>query len=172
MILSRRRLLQASGGIVAAALLAGGATAADGEVLIEMAGNTDGSKVWFAPWGLLVRPGTTIRWINRDRGNSHTATAYHPQNEDHPLRIPEGAAPWNSDYLLPDESFSETFTAPGIYDYFCLPHEHAGMVGRIVVMEEGEASPAPADGNPLPDLGYDPFPAVTRIVAEGSVFRT
>ena len=26
-----------------------------------------------------------------------------------------------------------TFTVEGVYDYYCVPHEHAGMVGRIVV---------------------------------------
>jgi plastocyanin len=171
-ILSRRRFLRASGGIAAATLLGRSAGATADETPIEMAGNTDGSKVWFVPWGILVRPGATIRWINRDRGNSHTATAYHPQNEGHPLRLPDGAAAWNSDYLLPDEFFAVTLTVSGIYDYFCVPHEHAGMVGRIVVLAEGDAPPAPSEGNPLPELGYDPFPPVERIVAEGSLFRT
>ena len=172
MILSRRRFLRTSGGIAAAALLCRTAGAAADEISIEMAGNADGSKVWFAPWGVLVRPGATMRWVNRDRGNAHTATAYHPANEEHPLRIPADATPWNSDYLLPDESFAVTLSVPGVYDYFCVPHEHAGMVGRIVVMDEGAALSVPAEGNPLPELGSDLFPAVERIIAEGSVFRT
>ena len=48
------------------------------------------------------QPGQTVRWTNRDRGNSHTVTAYHPENFERPLRIPAGARPWNSDYLLPE----------------------------------------------------------------------
>ena len=47
-------------------------------VEIRMQGNTDGSHVWFDPVGLRIEPGQTIRWINLDPGNSHTATAYHP----------------------------------------------------------------------------------------------
>jgi hypothetical protein len=47
--------------------------------------------------------------------------------------MPEDAKPWESDYLLPNESFSATLSEPGVYDYYCHPHEHAGMVGRIVV---------------------------------------
>ena len=74
-------------------------------VEIRMQGNADGSHVWFDPIGLHIQPGQTIRWINLDPGNSHTATAYHPKNFDRPLRIPEDAEPWNSDYLLPNESF-------------------------------------------------------------------
>ena len=49
------------------------------------------------------------------------------------MRIPEGAAPWHSDYLLPGERFEATLAAEGVYDYFRVPHELAGMVGRIVV---------------------------------------
>ena len=31
------------------------------------------------------------------------------------------------------ESFEHTFTAEGVYHYYCIPHEGAGMVGAIVV---------------------------------------
>ena len=48
-----------------------------------MQGNADGSKVWFDPIGVLVQPGQTIRWTNRDPGNAHTTTAYHPKNFGH-----------------------------------------------------------------------------------------
>ncbi len=169
MIATRRHALKIGGFLAAGLLLRPLPIAAAEAHDIEMIGNQDGSKVWFAPVGLLARPGATIRWINRDKGNSHTATAYHPANEDHPLRIPQAAKSWNSDYLLPDESFEVTLSEPGVYDYFCVPHEHAGMVGRIVVMTEGGAVPQVPSGNPLPDLGYDPFPPAEKIIAEGKV---
>ena len=54
----------------------------------------------------------------------------------------------DSGYLLPDEEFSLTLTRSGAYDYFCIPHEHAGMVGRIVVAAEGEAVSAPTGPSP------------------------
>ena len=53
-------------------------------VEILMRGNADGSAVWFDPVGVLIAPGQTVRWINTDRGNSHTSTAYHPNNTGHP----------------------------------------------------------------------------------------
>jgi len=46
------------------------------------------------------------------------------------LRIPERAAPWDSGVLVnPDDRFEVTFAKEGVYDYFCLPHEGAGMPG-------------------------------------------
>ncbi|QFU18044.1 hypothetical protein GDR74_06385 [Microvirga thermotolerans] len=134
-----------------------------------MRGNADGSQVWFDPVGILVRPGQAVRWVNRDPGNSHTATAYHPANLDHPLRIPAAAAPWNSDYLLPDEDFSVALTVEGTYDYFCVPHEHAGMVGRIVVGHPGAAPPGGTAA--LPEEAARAFPAVEEILRRGIVRR-
>jgi plastocyanin len=143
-----------------------------------MQGNTDGSKVWFDPIGVLVQPGQTIRWVNRDPGNSHTATAYHPKNFEHPHRIPDGAAPWNSDYLLPNETFSLTLTTEGVYDYFCIPHEHAGMVGRIIVDHPAGVGmpklrdPGAGPNTPLvPEAAQRAFPAVEDILHHGIVRR-
>ena len=148
-------------------------------VEISMQGNADGSKVWFDPIGVLVQPGQTIRWTNRDPGNAHTATAYHPKNAEHPRRIPEGAEPWNSDYLLPNETFSVTLTVEGVYDYFCIPHEHAGMVGRLVVGHPDNASGAPSRGDTLeggapsvPEPAQRAFPAVDEIVRRKVIRRT
>ncbi len=168
---TRRQILWGGGGLVAAAPFL--AKAGD-TVEIGMQGRADGSQVWFDPVGILIRPGQTIRWINRDPGNSHTATAYHPANFDRPRRMPDGVKPWNSDYLLPDETFSVTFRHPGIYDYYCVPHEHAGMVGRIVV-----GSPQPPgwimagdQAQDVPDDALRAFPAIEDIMRSGTVRRT
>jgi plastocyanin len=118
------------GGVLLAGLPLSRAHAQGSDVVeIVMRGNADGSLVWFEPAGVLVRPGQTVRWINKDPGNSHTSTAYHPGNDGRPLRIPNDAQPWDSDYLLPDQSFEAVLNAAGVYDYFCVPHEHAGMSG-------------------------------------------
>ena len=168
---TRRQILWGGGGLVAAAPFL--AKAGD-TVAIGMQGRADGSQVWFDPVGILIRPGQTIRWINRDPGNSHTATAYHQSNFERPRRMPDGVKPWNSDYLLPDETFSVTFRHPGIYDYYCVPHEHAGMVGRIVV-----GSPQPPgwimagdQAQDVPDDALRAFPAIEDIMRSGTVRRT
>lgn len=164
MIFTRRTLL-----VGAAAALATPA-GAEAPVEIVMQGSGDGTHVWFDPVGVLVAPGRTLRWVNREAGNVHTATAYHPANFDRPQRIPAAAGAWDSDYLMPGESFEVTLTEPGVYDYYCVPHEHAGMVGRIVV----GAVPADWHGWPagdLPEVALAAFPAVEAIVAQGAVRR-
>lgn len=129
----RRLLLRASGGLLLTALIPPGRGQAQDVVEVLLSGTANGASVWFRPRGLLVRRGQTVRWVNGDAGNVHTSTAYHPDNAGKPLRIPRGAPPWDSGYLLPGQSYSVTFDTPGVYDYFCVPHEHAGMVGRIIV---------------------------------------
>src|SRR5207248_347887 len=55
------------------------------------------------------------------------------QNAGHSLRIPEAAIPWDSGFLVNrGDHFEVRLTVPGVYDYYCQPHEAAGMVGRIV----------------------------------------
>src|SRR5262249_6973019 len=104
--LSRRSVLTVLGwGAVALPFRSAGA---DAPPDIVMPGDALGPEVWFDPNGLLVRPGATVTFENRDAANSHTTTAYHPANRNHPLRIPAGANPWNSDYLLPGQRFSVT----------------------------------------------------------------
>jgi plastocyanin len=163
-----------AGGVVAAGLLAKTVVGrSETPVEIRMRGNADGSRVGFDPVGLHVQPGTMVRWLNVDAGNAHTATAYHPKLMDRPRRIPESAEPWDSDYLLPEDSFSVTLTVPGVYDFYCVPHEHAGMVGRIVVGKPGNEwrdYPFEIDGGmPLPEIALGGFPSVDEMMRAGSV---
>jgi plastocyanin len=169
MICQRRQVLIWGGGLLAA--LATPASAAPLEV-IEMRGSARGEKVWFAPQGLRVDPGTTVRFVNHDPGNSHTSTAYDPAMFDRQRRIPMGATPWNSDFLLPDQSFDVTLTLPGVYDFYCQPHEHAGMVGRIVVGLPGLPGwqGAAPDSDDLPAEALAAFPKVADILARTRVF--
>lgn len=145
---------------------------------IAMRSDPAGSKVWFDPVGVLVEPGTTIRWVVKE--NVHTTTAYHPKNDHHPLRIPEGAKPWDSGYLVnPGNRFEVTLTVPGVYDYYCMPHEAAGMVGRIIVGRPLGPGAEPFDywtGRPgtdgwrhVPDAARKAFPSIARILAEHAV---
>jgi plastocyanin len=149
--------------------------------LIEMRSDALGSRVWFDPIGLYVEPGTTVRWMARE--NVHTTTAYHPSNDHHSLRIPAGAAPWDSGFLVkPGSTFDITLRIPGVYDYYCIPHEGAGMVGRIVVGKATGAGAQPFDywvGKPgtdgwrrVPDAARAAFPTVERILAERVVHLT
>ena len=96
----------------------------------------------FEPRRLEVPVDTTVVWMN-DSTRTHTVTAY----ED---AIPGGAEYFatgdfdgeraardgfidGEGHLLPDQAYEHTFTVPGTYGYFCIPHERAGMVGTVVV---------------------------------------
>jgi len=164
-------------------MLAGVATgsglqAQDAVFDIGMRSDVDGAHVWFDPIGLLVPVGSTLRWTIHE--NVHTATAYHPDNDNHSLRIPQGAAPWDSDYLVnPGDSFEVKLTVPGVYDYYCAPHEYGGMVGRIIVGEAAgpgtlaydyfKAEENTADWEEVPVLAQAAFPSIGSIVTNGIV---
>lgn len=88
----------------------------------------------FEPHVVWIENGGTITWNNES--GSHTATAYHPDNEDKPLRIPDDADPWDSGLLTEQgATFEHTFGVEGVYDYYCAPHEAKGMLGSVIVGE-------------------------------------
>jgi plastocyanin len=178
-MITRRNLLR-GGGALAAALLAPrpAPAAAEDAVVIEMKSDPLGSRVSFDPVGIVVRPGQTIRWVCSS--NVHTATAYHPKNSGHSLRLPETAAPWDSKYLLPHQTFEVTLTVEGVYDYFCLPHEMAGMVGRIIVGKPGDGpgtmpfdyfrnDPAKRGWRAVPKAAQDAFPSIDALMKAGRI---
>ena len=132
-----------------------------------MRSDPEGAHVGFDPIGLRVMPGTVVRWVVE--ANVHTATAYHPANSGHLLRIPERAEPWDSGYLVePGQTFEVMLTAEGVYDYFCTPHEVAGMVGRIIVGRPGGPGANPP-GKAPPPAARTAFPSIEQIMAMGTV---
>lgn len=166
---TRRTVLGLGGGAIAAALLPGWPARSQEVVTIAMKGSPRGENAWFEPNGIAVPVGARIRFVNEDAGNSHTATTYHPDLFGRERRIPSAAVPWDSGFLLPGESFEVVLSAPGVYDYYCIPHEMHGMVGRIVVGApddpgwEGEQA---ATGD-LPDAALAGLVPVDEIVAAG-----
>lgn len=178
MRLQRREILQWGGGLLATLAVPSGLPRAHqmaeaGIVEIKMTGRPDGSMVWFDPIGLRIGPGQTVRWTNADAGNAHSATAYHPSLFGHAQRIPSDAKPWDSGYLLENESFSVTLTEPGVYDYYCMPHEHAGMVGRIIVGTPPATgwwnSDVPSATVAVPEIALKSFASVDEIMRSGVV---
>jgi plastocyanin len=77
----------------------------------------------FTPPTLIVAPGTTVTWTNDD---------------DSPHSVREKDGKFKSAALDTDEKFSQTFAAPGEYEYFCSIHPR--MVGKIVVKSMGKTS--------------------------------
>ena len=173
-----RRVALRAGGLLLASLAVPALvrpTRASDVVEIRLRSDTLGTRVWFEPIGVLIEPGQTVRWVNQ--ANVHTSTAYHPDNDGHALRIPEAAEPWDSGYLVePGDRFEVTLTVPGVYDYFCAPHEIAGMVGRIIVGQPAgpgtlpfdyfKGDPAARDWRPVPAAAQAAFPAIEAIMNE------
>ncbi|KTG13083.1 cupredoxin domain-containing protein [Haloferax profundi] len=136
-----RRAFLAAAGTAVTASLAGCATslASDGEFDVGM------TAVAFDPPVVTVDVGDEVVWRNTS-SRGHTVTAYESV-------LPEGAeffasgefedeqtarkAYSNSLGGLIDsgETYSYTFDVPGEYEYLCIPHEQAGMVGTVVVEE-------------------------------------
>ena len=148
--------------LVAAALaLTGAALAQDGEV-VEVEMITEGSNFYNDPVGLIVEPGTTIRFVNVS--GQHSATAYSEANGKM-QRIPPAAESWNSGVLVEQgATFEVTLTEEGVYDYYCLPHEALGMVGRIVVGDPSAYPAQPTDG--MIPAAADALPSVESIQAQ------
>jgi plastocyanin len=176
---SRRRFLR-TGGLALAGLGARAVVHATDVVRIEMRATARGEDVWFDPIGVLIAPGQTVRWVLHH--DVHTTTAYHPNNDRHSLRIPETAEPWDSAYLVkPGTPFDVRFIVEGIYDYYCIPHEAAGMVGRIIVGRPGgpgalgfdafTSRPGAPAWKPVPEAARRAFPDVQRIMRDRVVRR-
>jgi plastocyanin len=186
--MSTRREFLKVGGVVLAGLAVPGAariavsyTPSTAQIVeTYMKSDPQGSEVWFDPIGVHIEPGQTVRWIVME--NVHTTTAYHPKNDMHSLRIPKGATPWDSGILVnKGDHFDVTLTVEGVYDYYCMPHEQAGMVGRIVVGKPGGPSALPFDyfngqaatsnWRPVPIAAQKVFPSVEIIMKQKIVRR-
>jgi plastocyanin len=118
----------------------------------EVTLRTEGSQQHFDPHVAWVEPGGTVTW--KLESGAHDAVAYHPDNDDKPLRMPEDATPWRTELLSEQgATASHTFGTEGVYDYYCTPHEGVGMVGTVIVGEP-DAHDQPALEEPqssLPD---------------------
>jgi len=77
----------------------------------------------YTPPSLVVAPGTTVTWTNAD---------------DSPHTVREKDGKFKSAALDTDDTFSQTFAAPGEYEYFCSIHPY--MTGKVVVKPAGSPS--------------------------------
>lgn len=133
----------------------------EGRTYVVLARTRNG-RFEFEPSALFIEVGERVVWLNVS--DFHSTTAYHPDNGK-PRRIPQEAPSWDSGIFgleVRAVSFAYRFPVPGVYDYYCRPHEGLGMRGRIVV----GAPPA------SPDPAVAELPSVTRITgAARQVYR-
>lgn len=87
----------------------------------------------FTPDTVRVRVGESVQWKN-DSVITHTVTADPAEATlDERVHLPDGATPFDSGTLEPEEVFTHTFEVPGRYRYFCIPHEATKMIGTVIV---------------------------------------
>ena len=96
-------------------------------VTVEVKGTDADAR--FEPMVVKIQPGDVIKFAVRE--GLHTVSAYHPDNR-RPLRIPDTAQSFDSGLLQAGEIWFLKIETEGVYDYFCLPHERMGHVGRIL----------------------------------------
>jgi len=96
---------------------------AAGEAVVQAAAKAATVKIDnfnFTPPTLVIAPGTTVTWTNDD---------------DSPHSVREKDGKFKSAALDTDDTFSQTFTAPGEFEYFCSIHPR--MTGKVVVKAAG-----------------------------------
>ncbi|PSQ16272.1 halocyanin [Halobacteriales archaeon QS_8_69_26] len=98
----------------------------------------------FLPEEYEVPVGTTVVWKNTS-SRAHTVTAYEQGIPDDATFFASGGFESESAArdgwrdldggIDPNETYEQTVEVPGTYQYFCIPHERGGMVGKLVVTE-------------------------------------
>ena len=171
-LFSHRGFLQGTIGLVALLLLLG----LGGCTLTQAINKTYAVEMYdyyFDPPGLFLQPGDRVIWVLVEDVTTagHSATTYHP-TQDKELRIPQNATVWNSGLLhLSDETFEQRFDVPGVYDYFCIPHETDGMVGRLIVKEASGPGSKPLSEGVSP-AAQSAMPALEELMGPtGHIFN-
>ena len=113
----------------ALALLPDPAKAASNPVVIKMADK----QPFYTPEKVAIKVGDTVQWVNNGQTVHSVSTSAANAQNPNDTSMPKGAIAFDSGFIPPGGDYSYTFTVPGTYRYFCLPHEKAGMVGVIVV---------------------------------------
>ena len=106
----------------------------------------------YAPAAITVNEGDTITWTNQDTAPHTVTTTSGPQR-------------LNSPYLSKGQSWSYTFTAPGMYMYYCTVHPD--MRAEVIVR-----APAPATAAATTKRGTPSSPPAARAVAQPHTHTT
>ena len=108
-------------GLFAIVLSLGIGTASASAATVEVKLGTDAGMLAFEPSTVTISAGDTVKFINNKLA-PHNAVFEGHEDLSHPDLA-----------FAPGESWEETFTTAGTYDYYCEPHRGAGMVGKVIV---------------------------------------
>ena len=92
---------------------------------VEMLNKLDKRSMVFSKEIVRINSGDTVFWKSTDKGHN---VAFISKGG-----VPEGVGKFKSK-VSKDAEF--TFTIPGIYAYWCVPHKTMGMIGFVIVDED------------------------------------
>ena len=95
------------------------------DTTVEMLNKLDKRKMVFSKEIVKINPGDTVFWKSTDPGHN---VQFISKNG-----VPDGVEKFKSK-VGKDTEF--TFTIPGIYAYWCVPHKTLGMIGFVIVGED------------------------------------
>ena len=95
------------------------------DATVEMLDKLGKRNMVFSQEIVRINPGDTVFWKATDKGHN---VQFISKNG-----VPEGVAKFKSK-ISKDAEY--TFTTPGIYAYWCVPHKTMGMIGFIIVEDD------------------------------------
>ena len=95
------------------------------DTTVEMLNKLDKRSMVFSPEIVRIDVGDTVFWKSVDPGHN---VEFISKNG-----VPEGVEKFKSKV---GKDTQYTFTIPGIYAYWCVPHKTMGMIGFVIVDED------------------------------------
>ncbi len=88
---------------------------------VEVKLGTDAGMLAFEPSQITLSEGDSVKFVNNKLAPHNAVFDGHEDLSHTDLAF------------APGESWTQTFSNPGTYDFYCEPHRGAGMVGTVVV---------------------------------------
>ncbi|MDP6851065.1 MAG: plastocyanin [Prochlorococcaceae cyanobacterium ETNP1_MAG_8] len=88
---------------------------------VEVKLGSDSGMLAFEPSDIKIKAGDKIKFVNNNLAPHNAVFEGHDELSHTDLAF------------APGESWEETFSTAGNYDFYCEPHRGAGMVGTVVV---------------------------------------
>ncbi len=101
-------------------VLAVGVTSAQANT-VEVKLGTDAGMLAFEPSTININAGDSVKFVNNKLAPHNAVFDGHEELSHTDLAF------------APGETWEQTFSTAGTYDFYCEPHRGAGMVGTVVV---------------------------------------
>ncbi len=88
---------------------------------VEVKLGADSGMLAFEPSSVTIKAGDTVKFVNNKMAPHNAVFEGHDEYSHSDLAF------------SPGESWEETFSDAGTYDFYCEPHRGAGMVGQVIV---------------------------------------